>query len=47
MAGFPRMGQKSSGTRWVFGFRAFISHPSVQVLGPGVGAGDQARGSNK
>ena len=41
------MGQKSPGTRRVFGFRAFISHPSVQVLGPGVGAGDQAGGSNK
>lgn len=36
------MDQKSSGSGQVFGFMVFISRPSVQALGPGVGAGDQA-----
>ena len=42
MAGSPGTGPKSSGSRRVFGFRAFISCPSGQALGPGMGTRDQA-----
>lgn len=41
-AGPPRTGLKSSGSRRVFGFRAFIPCSSVQALGPGMGTRDQA-----
>ena len=47
VAGSPRMEQEPSGSRQVLGFMAFISCPSVQALGLGVGAGDQAGGINK